>query len=411
MTITADAPATARTLVARLGFTAERATLADALATVGLAVSKRPAVPTLGGALLRAADGQLTISATDYDTTVTVRVPGTVQTAGTLLVDHGELTKLLGALVKGTRKRDADALPVTLSALDDGTPIVDLAGYSVPVTAYSAGEYPTIPDAAPPLAQVDRDSFARDVARVMVAVSKDPMLATLTGINLEITPGAVTLAATDRYRLVSAPLPAVSTTRAAEKARALVPGEVLASAVKRFTSDRVRIGLDDTDTPSAVSFTCGTITMSVRALQHQFPPVEQLIPDTAAGVVQTDRAALLTATRRAAAVLDAKRHKGGHVGVTVTGDSVSVAPLLDEYADTVSAPAQQATVDGIADAQRFRFTPAYLADALDSFTGDTVTLHTQAGVNRPVLLTDSADGLTDPAAFRHLIMPVREPRN
>ena len=411
MTITADAPIITRTPAARLGFTAERATLADALATVGLAVPKRPAVPTLGGVLLRAADGQLTISATDYDTTVTVRVPGTVATAVTLLVDHSELTKLLGALVKGTRKRDADALPVTVRTLDDGTPIVELAGYTMPVTAYSVGDYPIILDAAPTVAQVDRDAFARDVARVMVAVSNDTTVPALTGINLEITPGTVTLAATDRYRLVVAPLAAVSATYGSENARALVPGDVVASVVKRFSSDRVRIGFDDTDNPSAVSFTCGPISMSVRALQHQFPPVAQLIPDTAAGVVQTDRAALLTATRRAAAVLDAKRHGGGHVGVTVTGDSVTVAPVLDEHADTVSAPAQPATVDGIADAQRFRFTPAYLADALDSFTGDTITLHAQADVNRPVLLTDSADGLTDPAAFRHLIMPVREPRN
>jgi DNA polymerase-3 subunit beta len=411
MTITADAPATAHTPAAQLGFTAERAILADALATVGLAVPKRPAVPTLGGALLRAADGQLTISATAYDTTVTVRVPGAVQTAGTLLVDHGELTKLLGALVKGARKRDADALPVTVRTLDDGTPIVDLAGYTMPVTAYSVGEYPAIPDAAPTLAQVDRDAFTRDVARIMVAVSKDTTVPALAGINLEITPGAVTLAATDRYRLVVAPLAAVSATHDAENARALVPGELLASVVKSFTGDRVRIGLDETENPSAVSFTCGPVTMSVRVLQHQFPPVAQLIPDTAAGVVQTDRAALLAATRRAAAVLDAKRQGGGHVGVTVTGESVSVAPLLDEHADTVSAPAQLATVDGIADAQRFRFTPAYLADALGSFTGDTITLHAQADVNRPVLLTDSADGLTDPAAFRHLIMPIREPRN
>jgi hypothetical protein len=37
--------------------------------------------------------------------------------------------------------------------------------------------------------------------------------------------------------------------------------------------------------------------------------------------VRTDRVTLLTATVRAAAVLDAKRHTGGHVVVTVTGEA------------------------------------------------------------------------------------------
>jgi DNA polymerase III subunit beta len=121
------------------------------------------------------------ISATDYDTTVTVRVLGTVRTAGTLLLDHSEIAKLLGALVKGIRKRDADALPVTVRTLDDGTPVVDLGGYTMPVTAYATEDYPAIPDVAPTLAQVERDAFTSEVTRVMVAVGKDAVLRMLGG--------------------------------------------------------------------------------------------------------------------------------------------------------------------------------------------------------------------------------------
>ncbi|MEC3974337.1 DNA polymerase III subunit beta [Amycolatopsis sp. H20-H5] len=412
MTITADTPTTTRTSsVARMGFTTDRATLADALTTVGLAISKRPVVPMLGGALLQARDGHLTITGTDYDTTVTVRLPGTVDTPGTLLLDHGELTKLLGALVKGTRKRDADALAVTVRTLDNGTPVVDLAGYTMPVTDFPAEEYPTMPGAGPTVAQVDRDTFARDMARVMVAVGTDDALPMLTGVHLDIAPGAVTMAGTDRYRLAMAPLPAVSTTGIGETVAALIPGHLVAPVVKRFTGDRVRIGLDDSTNPGVVSLTCGHVTVSVRTIDAVFPPYRQLIPGSAAGVIQTDRAALLAATQRAAAVLDAKRQRGGQVIVTFTGTSVSVAPALEEHADTVTAPEQPATVDGVTSPERFWFSPAFFADALTSFTGDTITLHTQASVHRPVLLTDAADGLTTDAAFRHLIMPVRSPGN
>jgi DNA polymerase III subunit beta len=54
--------------------------------------------------------------------------------------------------------------------------------------------------------------------------------------------------------------------------------------------------------------------------------------------------------------------------------------------------------------------PAFLVDALNSFTGDTVTLHTQTNPTRPVLFTDTPHGLTDGTTFRHLLMPVHPPR-
>ncbi|MCK2239773.1 MULTISPECIES: DNA polymerase III subunit beta [unclassified Crossiella] len=414
MTATAETPTAASlprpALAARLSFTTDRATLADALTTVGLGVPTRPVLPTLGGARLEASEGHLTISATDYETTVTVRIPGTVQVAGILLVDHGEISKLLGALVKGTGKREADALPATVRTLDDGTPIVDLAGYTMPVTAYPLEDYPPIPEAVPTLAEVDRDAFARDMARVMVTAGKDDTLPVLTALGLEITPGAVTMAATDRYRLAVAPLPAVTAVRDAQNARALVLGHVVARVVKRFTGDRVRIGLDDVTAPSMVSLTCGPVTVSVHTVDAQAPPYKQLLPDGAAGIVRTGRDALLTATRRAAAVLDAKRHKNGQVDVIMSGASVSVTPVLAENTDAVTAPTQPATIEGISDGHRLRFNPAYLLDALNTFTGDTITVHTQSTASRPVVFTNAADGLTDPAAFLHLVMGVRIPQ-
>ncbi|MCE7007083.1 DNA polymerase III subunit beta [Kibdelosporangium philippinense] len=394
----------------QLGFTTERAALVDALTTVGLAVPKRPVVPLLGGVLLRARDDHLTVSATDYDTTITVPLSGTVRSAGILLVDHAELVRLLGALVKGTRKRDADMLPVTVRTLDDDTPVVDLAGYTVPVTAYAAEDYPAIPDVVSAIAQVDREAFTRDVARIMVAVGKDDVLPALTCINLETTPGTVTMAATDRYRLAVASLPAVSLAHSAKDVSALVPGEVVAATARRFTGDQVRIGFDSMCNPDTVSFVCGDITMSVRTICGDFPTYRILIPSEAAATVQFDRAELLAATRRAAAVLDAKHPEFKRVAVTVTRESVSVAPVLDQHTDAVAAPEQSATVNGITDTARFLFNPAYLADALDSFAGDTVTLHTHSSIARPVLFTDDADGLANVTAFKHVVVPMYEPR-
>lgn len=133
----------------------ERATLLRALTTVGIGVARRPIVPTLGGVLLDGRDGHLTLTTTDHETVVSVRVPDAVVTAGRLLIDHAEATKLLAALVKGTRKRDADVMPVTVRTTVDGTSLLELGGYTMPVTTYPVEQFPALPEIPPTVAEVN----------------------------------------------------------------------------------------------------------------------------------------------------------------------------------------------------------------------------------------------------------------
>ncbi|HEU0089028.1 MAG TPA: DNA polymerase III subunit beta [Pseudonocardiaceae bacterium] len=393
-----------------VAFMTDRATLVDALTTVGLAVSTTSARPSEGGVLLEGRDGHLVISATDRDTAVSVRVPDAARTVGRLLIDHAEITKLLGALVKGTRKRDADTLPVAIKAAEPSTPVVELAGYVVPLTTYPIGECPNLPAVPPVVAQVDRDTFTAKVTRVLRAVATDPGLPVFTGVKLDIGPGAVTLAGTDRYRLAVAPVPAVSGAMDVSDSGTLVSGGLLSKIVKRFCGEHVRIGLRPGEPLSAVSFTCGEVTVVTHPISDQFPAYARLLPADSAGTIVVDRAALLTQTQRASAVLAAKRERSGSVELRITPSSVSVAPVLSERADALTAPAVAAQVDGINEATAWWFAPGYLADALDSFIGDTITLHPKGRPGQPVLFTDAPNGLRDASTFRHLLMSRTPPK-
>lgn len=394
---------------AALSVATDRATLLDALATVGLAVTGRPVLPTLAGVLLEASSGDLTVSATDYDTAVTVRLPGATAGAGRLLVEHGELSRLLDALTKGTRKRDADRAPVTISAEDPTAPVLGLGGYTVPLETLPVADYPPLPAVPPSVARVDRAAFTAQAGRVLVAVETGtgalPMLA---GVRLDVTDGALTLAGTDRYRLAVARLAAVTGVQAGSFG-AVVAGRLLAGLCKRLTGETVRIGLDTTDATGfpRVSFTCGPVTVVTRSATADYPPYATLLPAESSGTVVVDRARLLTDTRRAAAVLAAKAVRGGSVRLSIGPDTVSVAPALAERAEQVSAPAVPAEVDRSGDPVGYLFAPAYLIEALESFTADTVTVHLTAGVSTPVLFTDTRAGLRDRSAFRHLLMPRR----
>ena len=380
----------------------DRATLVHALTTVGMGVARRPVVPALGGVLLDGRDGHLTVTTTDNETVVSVRVPDVVRSPGRLLIDYAEATKLLAALVKGTRKRDADAMPVTVRTTVDGGAVVELGGYTMPVTTYPAEEFPTLPEIPPTMVEVDRERFATDAARVLVAVGTDDTLPMLTGVQMQTAPGALTLAGTDRFRLAVAEVPA--TTAAAEDRSVSFPGRVLSAVLKHCTADRVRLGVDAAG--DWVSLSCGALTVLTRPVEAPLPDYERLLPEVAV-TARADRATFTRAVIRATAVVEAKKHTrddraAAQVAVTVDpGGAISVAPVLGEHADAVTAPDHPAEVNGATDTVRVLFTASYLRDAVNSLDGDTLTLHL-ATVTLPVVFTAAhAPG------YRHLVMPVR----
>ena len=402
MTSATEISTTAVAPASRLECRTDRATLVHALTTVGMGVARRPVVPALGGVLLDGRDGHLTVTTTDYETVVSVRVPDVVRSPGRLLIDYAEATKLLAALVKGTRKRDADAMPVTVRTTVDGAAVFELGGYTMPVTTYPAEEFPTLPEIPPTMVEVDRERFATDAARVLVAVGTDDTLPMLTGVQMQTAPGALTLAGTDRFRLAVAEVPA--TTAAAEDRSVSFPGRVLSAVLKHCTADRVRLGVDAAG--DWVSLSCGALTVLTRPVEAPLPDYERLLPEVAV-TARADRATFTRAVIRATAVVEAKKHTrddraAAQVAVTVDpGGAISVAPVLGEHADAVTAPDHPAEVNGATDTVRVLFTASYLRDAVNSLDGDTLTLHL-ATVTRPVVFTAA-----DAPGYRHLVMPVR----
>ncbi|GAA3744556.1 DNA polymerase III subunit beta [Salinactinospora qingdaonensis] len=383
------------------------ARLTDALATVGLAICSNTAVPIMAGVLLESSNGDLVLNGFDYETAISVRIPEAATTQGRLLVDHTELTKLMNALVKGTRKREAERLPVTISATDTTSATVELADSTMPLTTLPLDDYPTLPATPPTTARVDREVFTTELKRVLPAVGQDATLPPLEGVKFDLSPSQLTLAATDRYRIAVAHLP-VTSTLPAQDSGVLVHGGLLVKLAKKFTGDHVGFGWqhDEEPYPTMVALTCGEITVRTRSIDGDFPDYVRLLTSETPVAIVADRAELLTQTRRAQAVLSAKRDASKTVTLTVDPESVTVAPRLSEQPEQVSTPRLAANVVGISQATQFGVNPQYLCEALDSFTGQTVTLHAQTPTT-PMLLTDAPDGLGDPTAFRHLIMPIR----
>ena len=380
--------------------------LTEALNVLSIAVPSHPPVPVLGGIIARARGSALTLRAFDYEVSAAVRVDAEPGGMGISLLDHSELKKLAAACVAGETKAAAARTPVGVSGDVLATP--DLA---VPLTLLPLAEYPSFPQAAPPMVTIDGPEWFRQLARVLPAAGTDETLPALTTVRFEVKPTALRMAACDRYRLAIAEVPAQAWDEDQEApAVALVPADVLRLVAKRLGkySGPISVGVHTAQADILITFSVGPVELTVRSREGDFPKVDTLMPTERPTTVEADRAALAKAAKKAHALAKCKGSE--YLGIEFApGGRMTLTPTMDDVSEQDKVKGVHVDAHVVAGSDQFLGKPLgldgrYLLDALETFTGDSVTLHL-ADPTKSVVLTDghaiSGEG------YRHLLMPVR----
>jgi DNA polymerase III subunit beta len=210
-------------------FVVEREVLAEAVAWVARSLPTRPVLPVLSGLLLEAAADGLSLACYDYEVSARIRVPAEVAEAGTALVPGRLLAEIT---------RSLPALPVGVGDADDdsGDLVLTCGPASFSLVTLPLREYPKLPELPRLAGTVDGGALAIAISQVTPAASRDDTLPVITGVNVEIEGGLITLVATDRYRLAIREL-AWSPAEAEPGARSalLVPARTLADAARMMT--------------------------------------------------------------------------------------------------------------------------------------------------------------------------------
>lgn len=410
MTTVSQSPETKTTKPpAPIVFTTTYADLTAGLQAAALAIPSRPPVPVLGGVLMESIDSGPRLTTCDFDVHMRVSVPATSYTEGRLLVDHRSMLKALTGLVKGIPSKEAAALRVEIRADTPSAPTVTVAGYTVPLKALPIVDYPTPEPALPPVvAQVRRKKWLAELARVLSAVSTDDTRPALVCVLVELADRAMRMTCTDRFRLTTASVDALMLQDAELTATALVPGHTLSKLVARLKDvpdEWVRVGLDLTD--GAISFTSGNVTLATRLMNATFPDYRNLLPTEQAGHATVNLKALKQQVQRAQIVMQNLDDTIGSVAMRIQPGGVSVRVRLTERDDQVKVPLLPAAV---ADCDtEVWFNPKNLLNCLDTFTGDTVTVFPSPKPFGPALVCDHPSDFGFTSAYRHLLMPVRQP--
>lgn len=423
-------------------FRIERTALAEAVAWVARALPARPVVPVLSGMLLEASEG-LTLSCFDYDVSARFEASADVAEPGTALVPGRLLAEITRSLAGERAEFRGAPDSVALSCGAAEFTLVKLP----------ADEYPALPELPPPAGTTDGADLAAAVSQVVTSASRDDTLPMLTGVFAEIDGQAITLAATDRYRLAVRRLP-WDPARPDLRATALIPARALAEAARTMGSGgRVAIALRDpagrgTDDGPGLYAADGMIgfegagrRLTTRLLGGEFLKYSSRFPAEFGSRAEVAPGPLIDAVRRVSLVAE----RGSPVRLAFGDDEVVIEAGSDSQARAVErVPAAFA-----GDARVIAFSPHYLLDGLtaaatpspgqaaapgDAAEGAATAVPGRAGTPdrirleftspvRPAVITGLLNGESGPGKgagsggrggsgtpdFRYLVVPLRMP--
>src|SRR4051795_7618527 len=403
-------PPTAQQEATPVKFRVERDVLADAVAWTARALPLRPSAPVLAGLLIEAgsidgADG-LQLSTFDYETSARATLNADVSAEGRALVSGRLLADICRSLPNKPVDMAVDGAKVTLTC---GSARFSLQ--TMPVE-----DYPTLPAMPESTGTVRSDVFANAVAQAVTAAGRDDMLPVLTGVRIEIDGSAISLLATDRFRLSHRELswdPGATDVSAA----ALVPAKVLADTAKSLTSGtEVTIALASSGAGEGIigfegDAPGGRRRTTTRLLDGEFPKVRSLFPSEHQTTALVDRSALVESVKRVALV--AERNTAVQLAF-----SDGVLTLDAGSGDEAQASESiEATIDG--DDITTGFNPQYLLDGLQVMDEAVVDLAFTVAT-KPVVISgslgqgggdsDSTGASSDTSSdtgFRYLLMPRR----
>jgi DNA polymerase-3 subunit beta len=356
----------------------------------------KPAIPVHGGLKLDAESGTLTITAFSEYVSAVASVPFEGDGSGVAVVSGRLLKELAGTF--GTKD-------VGISG-DKELVAIASGRWNGTLPTMSEDDYPAVPPVPSPIGTVNGDEFARAVAEVVTATSKDPdKQVQFRAVHLTFGDGRASIMGTDSYRAAGSAAEFTSTSvQDSGTLEALVLGEIMEDVAAGFMGpDAITVGMSGTQIAMSSrtrSVVLNTLAMSEGGREYPVDMVRRFLaaeqPEHAIVAVGE----LVVPLKRAALM----REKEGPVTVRF---SEGLITIVSRSGESRRAGTDEVDVKYSGPETSLDFNPRYFAEALSSAPGDEVDIALTAerhpnGAPKPVVLTVAG------APWRHVMQPLKE---
>jgi len=367
-----------------------RENLSRGLANVSRAVASRATLPVTQNVLLEGDNGQLKLTATNTEISISTWIGAQIEGEGSVTVPARMLTDFVNSLPGQTVQIEFQTDPVGVTVTCDK--------FNGTINGISSEEFPPIPTVeGGSSVSIPADTFRGALERVVFAAATDDSRPVLTGVKVELSEDSFTLAAADGFRL------AVETGKLGASVETevgvIVPAKTLAEVERLLSDGSSTVELSVDGNGRSAKFRLDTSEIVTSLVQGTFPDYEKLIPTSYGTKATVDLASMIQATRAASIFA---RDGSGIIRVVVSpgesdaGGAVKIISRAEEVGWNENE--LDALVEG--EETKVAFNSKFLMDVLNVMNGDDVDLETTTPSSPGVFRSAKHEGYT------HVVMPM-----
>ena len=271
-------------------------------------ISNNNSLPILDYFLFYLSPGEATISASDLETTMTVKLEVRTEDTGTIAIPAKILLDTLKAFpdVPLTFKIDLDTYVIEL--------ISDAGKYKL--IGANGEEFPKIPALeGGSSVEIDGNTLVTAINRTLFAAGSDDLRPVMSGIFFEMYRDSLRFVATDAHRLVRY---ARTDANAAEDSSFIVPKKPL-NLLKNVALSAEKVHMQFNDSNAIFDF--DDVNISCRLIEGKYPNYDAVIPKDNPNRMTINRMDFLQAIRRVAIFANKTTHQ---VRLRIAGSELTV---------------------------------------------------------------------------------------
>lgn len=333
-------------------FTCNTKDIAGAVGAASKVVNAHTTVPILSNVLLTAADGKISVRATDLELTLEHAFSAEVSEGGSVTVPAKLFSSYLGNLPAGLL--ELTGTPTRASVK------VERSNYDF--HALPADEYPPLPSASRGQSfSISAKRFRDGVnATIFAASGEEARGAVLMGTLLEVEGDSLTMVATDGYRLAKWQTTLDEGISGSEKY--IVPSRALAEAARNLGSaEKITVTALGAQS-NQLMFAAENTSIIVRLVDGQYPNYGQVIPAKFDRTATVNTEALIGCLRRAELVAG---DRASMVKLAIANQTLIVTASSDVSGNAY----EEIEVEQTGDDLTIAFNARYLVEILNHVAG------------------------------------------
>jgi len=342
-------------------------------------------LPILDNFLFEMKQDELTLSASDLETSMNTRMAIQCKEEGMIAVPAKLLLDILKSLPDQPLTFDVDGKTFGIEITSDNG--------KYKLTGQNGDEFPKAPAmGASKALLIGADVLNRAISKTIFAAGNDDMRPIMSGVFFEIEPESVRFVATDAHKLVRMTRSDIG----GESAAFIVPRKPLNSLKGALSSLKSEVNMQYTE--NNAMFTFDNVTLMCRLIEGKYPNYEAVIPKENPFKLTIDRLDFLNSIKRVSIFANRSTNQ---VRLKLTGSEIQ---LSAEDLDFANEAHEQLACTFVGDNMEIGFNSRFLQDMLNNLDANNVHVEMSAP-NRAGIITEVEKSFENEDILM-LVMPV-----